>query len=489
MAAIDTDAIIAALADEGSWRLWDAPLTAEPTSAEYAADLVSARERSGRDESVTSGSARVEDQPVAVIAGDFAFLAGSIGRASAARIIAAFDRATALGLPMLGLPASGGTRMQEGTPAFLLMPAIAAAVARHRAAGLPYLVFVRHPTTGGVFATWGSLGDVVHAQPGALVAFLGPRVYAGLTGTPFPDGVQTAEGLTAAGVIDGVADVTEWRALAARMLRTWRARSVQPVGDPSSGPAGPQPAPAGWGAVLATRDPGRPGVRAVLDLAEDWIPLSGTHEGERAAATLLGLVTIGGFGCVLVGQDRAAQADGRRVGPTDLRVARRGFRLAERWGLPLVTVVDTQGAELSPEAESGGLASEIGRCLAELAVLRTPTLALLLGGGAGGAALALLPADRVVAAADAWITPLPPEGAAVIRYRSTDRTAEVADAQHITVADLRRMGAVDRIVPSPARDPAAIVEAVAEELARLSDGSVDPGSRADRWASIGPPGE
>ena len=141
---------------------------------------------------------------VAVLMGEFAFLAGSIGRASADRLVAAIERATREGLPLLAGPVSGGTRMQEGTPAFVQMVRITQAVAAHKAAGLPYLVYLRHPTTGGVMASWGSLGHVTVAEPGALVGFLGPRVYEALYGRPFPAGVQTAENLFARGIIDAV---------------------------------------------------------------------------------------------------------------------------------------------------------------------------------------------------------------------------------------------------------------------------------------------
>ncbi|MGY2061113.1 carboxyl transferase domain-containing protein, partial [Nocardia gipuzkoensis] len=136
------------------------------------------------------------------------FLAGSIGVAAAERIVAAVERATELGLPLLASPASGGTRMQEGTVAFVQMVKVAGAVAAHKAAGHPYLVYLRHPTMGGVFASWGSLGHITFAEPGALIGFLGPRVYEALYGRKFPDGVQTAENLYRSGVVDGVVPIS-----------------------------------------------------------------------------------------------------------------------------------------------------------------------------------------------------------------------------------------------------------------------------------------
>ncbi|HEY9351655.1 MAG TPA: acetyl-CoA carboxylase carboxyltransferase subunit beta, partial [Nocardioides sp.] len=185
--------------DPGTWTSWDIPPVHGEVPEAYAADLVRARERSGTDESVVTGEARIAGRRVAVVLSEFRFLAGSIGRASAERLIAAVERATREGLPLLAGPASGGTRMQEGTPAFVQMVRIAEAVTRHKAAGLPYLVYLRHPTTGGVMASWGSLGHVTVAEPAALLGFLGPKVYEVLNGRPFPSGVQVAENLFAHG--------------------------------------------------------------------------------------------------------------------------------------------------------------------------------------------------------------------------------------------------------------------------------------------------
>lgn len=393
--------------------------------------------------------------------------------------------------------------MQEGTPAFVQMAVIAAAVRRHTDAGLPYLVYLRHPTTGGVFATWGSLGDVTAAEPGALTGFLGPRVYEGLYGREFPADVQTAEALVASGVIDAVATPAEWREMVGRILRIWRARpapGTTPPGWEVPGPSVSHPtiAPApdrdehltgdAWEHIQRTRAVSRPGARDLLADLDVVVELSGTQQGERAAATVLSLAELDGVGCVIVAQDRRAQQEltsadpAAGVGPGDLRVARRGMSLAGRWGLPLVTIVDTQGAELSAAAEAGGLAGEIARCLADLSVVPTPTMSVLLGGGGGGGALALLPADRVLAAPDAWLTPLPAEGASLIRHRTTKRAPEVARDQRITGRDLEACGAVDRIVAEPVNDLPAWRSVLGEELTRLVAAAPDPGAR--RWPRV-----
>lgn len=509
MARITTSELIATVADEHSWRSWDTPATGERASGTYAEELAKATTASGATESIVTGSILVEGQQCAVIAGNFDFLAGSIGRESADRILSALDRATSLGLPLLGLPTSGGIRMQEGTPTFLLMAAIAGAVKRHRDAGLPYLVYLRHPTTGGVFASWGSLGDITHGQPGALVGFLGPRVSQGLTGAEIPQDVQTSEGLAAAGVIDAVLAPADWRDEVAAILGVWRVRAeLRPQSwdwarTTASMPAIRIPEESAddedfgaWECVLRSRDPERPGLAELLTELGDSVELFGTHAGEVGQTVRLFLTRLGGVGCVLVGQERGRELDGSQVTPADLRLARRAMRLANRWHLPLVTVIDTQGAELSERAEAGALAGEIARCLADMADLTVPVVSLLLGGGGGGAALALLPGDRVVGASDAWLSPLPPEGAALIKHRDASRAEEMAMSQSITARDLQAISAVDVVVNSPmaADGPgasqsqrlAAILDALATEITALASKDVDLGARAGRWLNLKP---
>jgi acetyl-CoA carboxylase carboxyl transferase subunit beta len=444
--------------DPDSFVRWDGPplpafgVHGAPEQS-YLDDLAAARERTGLDEALVTGEARLDGRRVAIVAGEFGFLAGSIGVAAAERLVLAVERATAEGLPLFAAPTSGGTRMQEGTVAFLQMVKISVAVAAHKAAGLPYVVYLRDPTTGGVLASWGSLGHVTAAEPGALIGFLGPRVYQALYGEPFPAGVQTAENLAQHGIVDAVVSPEQLRQVAIDALLVLAAprEAPPPVPELPREPLADVPA---WESIQRSRNPRRPGLRALLKLAANAVtPLQGTGEGEHDPGLLLALARFGAAPCVVLGQDRRTTAP---MGPAGLREARRGMRLAAELRLPLITVIDTAGAALSREAEEGGLAGEIARSLAELATLRAPTLCLLLGPGAGGGALALLPADRVLCAQHAWLSPLPPEGASAIRYGTAEHAAEMADAQGVRSLDLLRHGIVDRIVaehPDAADEP------------------------------------
>ncbi len=454
--------------DEGSFESWDQPVDIGDHPESYRSELRAAAEKAGTDESVLTGRGLVRGRAVVVVVNEFTFLGGSIGRAAAQRIVSAVRRATAEGLPLLATTASGGTRMQEGTPAFFEMVEISRAVMVHRAAGLPYLVHLRNPTTGGVYASWGSLGHVTVAEPDALVGFLGPKVFEALEGHPFPEGVQRAENLATKGVIDAVVATEDLPALIDLTLAV--------LVDPATSPALPlRAADVGarlpvWEAVAQTRRAERLGVRDLLRHgAQGTLALNGTEEGEQDAAVLVTLTRLDGQPCVLVGQDRRQDAP---LGPAALREARRGMRLAEELGLPLVTVIDTAGAELSVQAEEGAIAGEIARCIAALTTMTVPTVSVILGQGCGGGALALLPAQVVVATENAWLSPLPPEGASVIRFGDLDHAADMAETQGIGSAALVRAGIVHRVVPELREDDAeslavAVAAAVASALVSL----------------------
>jgi acyl-CoA carboxylase subunit beta len=455
--------------DADSFQSWDGPVDLSGYDPGYVEELARAQEKAGTDEAVVTGSGLLRGHQVAVIVSEFRFLGGSIGTATAARIVAAVERATERRLPLLAATSSGGTRMQEGTPAFVEMVSISRAVLAHKRAGLLYLVYLRHPTTGGVFASWGSLGHVSVGEPGALIGFLGPRVYESLHGRPFPEGIQVAENLVANGILDAVLPVEELGELAARVIDLATGRNA-----PATLPRPPaltvsrDTDESTWDAVLRTRDARRPGVREVLrHAASDVIPLSGTGEGQVDAGLLLALARLDGMPCVLVAQDRRNQVH-QSMGPGALREARRGMRLADELRLPLVAVIDTPGADLSPSAEEAGLAGEIARCLSDMLSLSVPTVSVLLGQGCGGGALALLPAARVIVAESAWLSPLPPEGASAIVYHDTEHAPDMAKRQRIGAPDLLVAGIAHRIVAEPEdilTDPQSFAEAIVAECA------------------------
>src|SRR3954462_872140 len=451
---------IALVADEGRLEAWDEDVVSDDPLAfsdvrPYVERLAEARERTRLSEAVLTGLVRVEGRPLVVIAGEFGFLGGSIGVAAGGRVARAIERAIERRLPVLALPAPGGTRMQEGAPALLQMAKLADAVRRLRQAGLTYIVCLMHPTTGGVLASWGSLAHVTWAEPGALIGFGGPRVIEMLTGAPLPDDVQRAAHLLLHGLLDDLVAPAELRERVSRLLAVTEAPP----------PQGPPPALAvdevapgdAWASVQHARNPARPSATDLLDAwAADVTPLRGDRAGggdDRAC--FAALARVRGIPAVAIAQPRNGAA---RMGPAGYRKARRAVALAGELGLPVLTIVDTPGAEMSVAAEEGGLSFAIADCLSTLLAARVPTLAVLAGEGGSGGALALLLADRVVCAEHASLEAIAPEGASAILYRSTEHAAELAAAQGGASWDLARFGIVDVVVPehpSADREPEA----------------------------------
>lgn len=490
-------AAIDAVADPGSWQPWPDPVglaerirsATAAGEARYAVELATARAATGHDEAVVAGSVRIGGLPAAVLAWEFGFLGGSVGVGTAAQVVEAIQRATREGLPLLALPRSGGTRMQEGTPAFVQMVPIAAALAEHRAEGLPYLVHLCHPTTGGVLATVGSAGDLVTAEPASMIGFLGPRAVEAVTGTAPGPGVQTAEHLVGHGILDEVLGWPELRSRWATALRLWgqaQTRSSRPVRTgrptPAAGPTdgSPEDARQLWSYVMASRAPERPDAAEwIAANLSDRIPLPGTGAGDVGSGVLVGLGRLADRPLVY-----AATVDRRSGQPLTvggLRTIRRGIALAGHWGLPVLTVVDTLGAQLSDAAEEAGIAGEISRVMLDLVSCPTPTVSFLLGAGTGGAAIALLAVDRIVAVSHAWVAPLPPEGAAAIRRRPDP--AGVAWEQQIGVHALAGIGFVSQVVreSSPAWG-SLVADALEDQLAELGVGH-DLEGRVARFAA------
>jgi acyl-CoA carboxylase subunit beta len=473
---VNAPELLSALLDAGTFRSWDSELADVAAEPSYAAGLARARAATGLDESVITGEGRLGGHRVAAAACEFGFLGGSIGAAAGERLTLAVERATGERLPLVVAPASGGTRMQEGALAFLQMVKITAAVTAHKSAGLPYLVYLRHPTTGGVFASWASLGHLTLAEPGALIGLLGPRVHVALQGSPLPDGVQTAENLRAHGLVDAVIPPADLASYLDRVLTAITPMPQQAAALSEDTPERAISAPA-WESVLRTREPGRPGAAELIRAAAgDIVPV-------RETGMILALARAGGQPCVFVGQDRS----GPPPGASALRLARRAMRLAEELRLPLITVIDTAGAELSREAEEQGVAAEIAWCIATLVNLRTPAVSVLLGQGAGGAALALLPADRVLAAQHGWLAPLAPEGASAIIYKDTAHGPELAERQGIRSADLLANGIVDRVIPETGDLCRDLGRALHQELGRLTrlDEATRVSERLRRYRHLG----
>ncbi len=422
-------------------------------------------------ESVRTGRA----EGAVVIEGDFAVLGGSMGVVHGEKVVRAIDRAIALGLPVVVETRSGGARMQEGMISLIQMGRAAAAMSRLRAAGLGSVAVLWNPTTGGVFASYASLCDVRAAQSGATVGFAGPRVAEAFTGASVAGRSHTAETALAAGLVDFVGDVDAIRVwLAGALGRRRQPLVIRPIptADTRSGDA--DPVDGAWGEVLAARRVGRPtGLDVAAALTTSWTELAGTDPTVRA-----GLATIDGRRTVVIAEDRYA-ADGR-PGTGGYALAQRAIALAARRGLPIVTLIDTPGAEPGPEAEQDGIARSIAETFLALQDAPVPTVGVCVGEGGSGGALAFGATDRLLIQEHAVFSVIGAEGAASILYRDSSRASEVASKLRLTSRDLAELGIVDGVI---ADDVDGTVTAIETALATAVQGDrfERPDRAARRW--------
>ncbi len=195
----------------------------------YIDRLKEARTKTGMDDAVIAATGELEGLPVVAVVQDFNFMGGSLGMAAAEAIIKAFATAGELRRPLILFAASGGARMQEGILSLMQLPRTTVAVERHREAGLPYIVVLTHPTTGGVTASYAMLGDIHIAEPGALIGFAGPRVIEQTIREKLPEGFQRAEYLMEHGMVDMVIPRQQLRPTIARLLRILLHKSPDPL--------------------------------------------------------------------------------------------------------------------------------------------------------------------------------------------------------------------------------------------------------------------
>lgn len=396
------------------------------------------------------------------IEGRFDVLGGSMGVVHGERVVRAFDRATDLGLPVVCETRSGGARMQEGMVALLQMGRVSAAVARHGRAGNLSAAVLRGPTTGGVFASYGSACDIRVAESGALVGFSGPKVVEATAGVSVDGLSHRAETAHAAGLVDAVVDSDDLDTWVDSALGVTRVAPPLPTRTTAVPVAGSSP----WDLVRTARHPDRPtGVDVAAALCDSWLDLAAPDPTVRTA-----LATIDDTPVVIVASDR--HADDGRPRPAGFRQARRAVELAGRTGRPIVSLVDTPGAAAEPASENDGIAAEIAATFQAFAEVPVPTVGVCVGEGGSGGALALAWTDRLLIQRTAVFSVIAPEAAAVILGRAADEVPAVADELALTSDRLAALGVVDEAVDDA---PSATATAVRSALA-----SVEAGERRSR---------
>ncbi|PWI18578.1 acetyl-CoA carboxylase [Streptomyces sp. Act143] len=406
----------------------------------YDASRTRAAERTGEDESVVCGTGRVEGVRAVLIAFEFGFLGGSLGLRTGDRLEAAYTYARAHRLPVVPLVATGGSRMQEGMLALTQLQRVARQSALTREAGLAQIAVLRDPATGGGWATLGAGADVTLALPGAQVGFAGSRVRP----ADADPAAYTAEAQLAAGAVDAVVRPEELREVLGRWLRLL----TRPSGDPAPVPAplgATDPPATGWDAVRRARAPRRPRATAYLDAYfTHRLPLSGDRCGGTDPGMLCGFGERDGRTVAYAAQD------GTATRPAGYRTATRLIRLADRLGIPVLTLVDTPGAANDAEAERQGVGAAIADLFLTVAAARTPVTTLVIGEGGSGGALALAAPGTTWAAPDSYFSVIAPELAAAILKRPTSEVRATAEQLRLRPQDLAELGVIrtgDQVFP------------------------------------------
>ncbi|WP_327168051.1 carboxyl transferase domain-containing protein [Streptomyces subrutilus] len=447
-------AAVHSLADPGSFTELPSPAGQSPPDGPlawsgYDDSRARATARTGEGESVVTGTARFGGAEAIVVSFEFGFLGGSLGERTGDRLEAAYAHARAHRLPLVSLIATGGSRMQEGMLALTQLQRVARQCVLTRAAGLPQLAVLRDPTTGGGWATLGAGADVVLALPGAQVGFAGSRVRP----ADADPAAYTAEGQFAAGHVDAVVDPEELPGTLADWLRVLAApRTGGPVEPPAALADVPPPA-TGWDAVLRSRHPDRPHAGAYLDAYFALrLPLSGDRAGGRDPGMLCGFGLREGRAVAY-----AAQC-GTATRPAGYRTAARVVRLADRLGIPVLTLVDTPGAANDAAAERAGAGPAIADAFAALAAATVPVTTLLIGEGGSGGALALAAPGNTWVTPDSYFSVIAPELAAAILKRPPQAAPATADQLRVRPQDLVDLG-VARGVVRPAGEAGEAGEA------------------------------
>jgi acetyl-CoA carboxylase carboxyl transferase beta subunit/acetyl-CoA carboxylase carboxyl transferase alpha subunit len=471
---------IDSLVDPGSFQETEAGLSsADPLGFEddqpYRERLRELREETGQTDAIVTGRASIRANAVVLAVLDFGFLGGSMGVVVGEKLVRASEIALKERRPLVTVVASGGARMQEGMLSLLQMAKTAAAIQRLHTAGVPHISVLTHPTTGGVFASFANLGDVIVAEPKSLIGFAGPRVAEQFLGYPLPPGSHTAEFLLDHGLIDGIVDRTRLRGFIAVVLDLLRRKAKDRPRPPARAHERIITSGTAWDHVLAARDPDRPtSIDYISRMFDQFVELHGDRESGDDPAIVAGLGTVAGRSVAVIGIERGhgQTVERRRAGrpvPEGYRKGQRIMRMAARFGLPVVTLVDTPGAYPGLESEERGLAGEIAESMAMMSDLPTPIVAAITGEGGSGGALALAVADRVLIQERAIYSVIAPEGAAAILYRDSSRAPEIAERLKLTASDIVKAGIADAIVPEPAVGAAADPDGAA---ARLRDAIV-----------------
>lgn len=486
------------LTEADSFEEWDTGLSTENPlhMIGYPDKIKALQDKTKLDEAVVTGKARIGENEVALMVMDGRFLMASMGEVVGEKIARGVERATKEKLPLIIFTCSGGARMQEGMTSLMQMAKTSAALKRHSDAGLLYITVLTDPTTGGVTASFAMLGDIILAEPKALIGFAGPRVIEQTIHKKLPKGFQRSEFLLKHGFIDKIVERKDMKTVLEQILTMHRLTTkhsgivkntgavseiktdlntvnpsskredVQAVSNKNAGKSRKQKLSlaqkkragekTAWERVVTSREKDRPvGEDYIYGLFEEFIEFHGDRNFGDDAAICGGIAYFQGKPVTVIAQMKGkstAENIARNFGmpePEGYRKALRLMKQAEKFHRPIICFVDTPGAFCGMEAEERGQGEAIARNLYEMSALKTPILSVLIGEGGSGGALAMAVADEVWILENAVYSILSPEGYAAILWKDGSQAARAAKAMKLTSYDLYKAGFVEKIIPEP----------------------------------------
>lgn len=449
--------------DESSFEEWDSDLQGgNPLEYKgYEEKLEKLQEKTGLSEAVITGKAKIDGRETAIGVCDGRFLMASMGEAVGEKIARAVERATEERLPVILFACSGGARMQEGIVSLMQMAKTSAALKHHSDAGLLYISILTDPTTGGVTASFAMLGDVILAEPKALIGFAGPRVIEQTIGQKLPEGFQRAEFLLEHGFLDAIVERPQMKAVLSKILALHengkgtdfnRKECAQDlVADGRK-----EEKLTAWQRVELSRRKDRPVGSDYIDaLFTDFVEFHGDRYFADDKAIIGGVARFHGMPVTVI-----AQAKGRNTKeniernfgmpePEGYRKALRLMKQAEKFSRPVICLVDTPGAFCGLEAEERGQGEAIARNIYEMSGLKVPVVSIIIGEGGSGGALAMATADEVWMLENSIYSILSPEGFASILWKDSSKAKEAAEVMKLTAENLKAQGIVERVFAEP----------------------------------------
>ena len=502
------------IADENSFEEWDMDLQTEnPLDYKgYEEKIEKLQEKTGLREAVVTGKATILGEPAVLAVCDGRFMMASMGEIVGEKITRAVERATRQELPVIIFACSGGARMQEGIVSLMQMAKTSAALKRHSDAGLLYISVLTDPTTGGVTASFAMLGDIILAEPKALIGFAGPRVIEQTIGQKLPKGFQRSEFLLEHGFIDQIVERPKMRETLGRILefhgkvqtdiedtidKTARETARQ-IGDQAVDRATGKIVSKttvhtadeikskdsedivdkaqtqkinAWDRVLLSRRKNRPvGSDYIRMLFQDFTEFHGDRLYGDDPAIIGGIAYFKERPVTVIAQEKGTNTKENIMrnfampSPEGYRKALRLMKQAEKFHRPVICFVDTPGAFCGLEAEERGQGEAIARNLYELSGLKTPVLSIVIGEGGSGGALALAVADEVWMLENSIYSILSPEGFASILWKDSTKAKEAAKVMKLTADDLKQMGVIECVLEEPEQYTVQTMKPVADQL-------------------------